>query len=375
MNALDPVLYAPTRRPVMEAETLPPLAYTSREFYDREVERIFMREWNFLGRADVIPRAGDYLTLEFAGVPLIVVRGADGVVRALANSCRHRGSLIVAGEGNCRAFRCPYHSWVYGLDGALVGTQEMQRTVGFDPGQYGLVPVRLETWNGFLFVNFDGQQVPAAQYFGDLTEKLASYGMEDMVCVRRKTSDIACNWKIFVENAMEELHIATVHRKTIHKYAPPETHAPEAARGQYCALYSRHEGTMALLEGEVGFPRIATLRGKPAEGTYFILLYPMTMLGCTTDTMWYLELRPHGPGRTTLVHGACFPRATVARPDFAEVSPRYFHRWDTTAAEDIEASQWQQVGLSSPLARPGRFSFRESLVHEIDNWVLDRVLG
>lgn len=374
MNVFDPALYAPTRRPVMEAETLPPVAYTSQEFYDREVERIFMREWNFIGRADVIPAAGDYFTLEFAGVPLIVVRGADGVVRALANSCRHRGSLIVEGEGNCRAFRCPYHSWVYGLDGALLGTQEMQQTVGFDPGQYGLVPVRLEIWNGFLFVNFDGRQVPVAEYFGDLTEKLASYRLDDMVCVRRKTSAIKGNWKIFVENAMEELHIATVHRKTIHQYAPPETHAPEPAGGQYCALYSRHEGTMALLKGEVGFPRIESLRGKPAEGTYFILLYPMTMLGCTTDTMWYLELRPHGPDRTTLVHGACFPRSTVARPDFAAVSPRYFHRWDTTAAEDIEASEWQQAGLTSPLARPGRFSFRESLVREIDNWVLDRVL-
>ena len=359
----------------MEAETLPPAAYASREFYAREVERIFMREWNFVGRAEVIPNAGDYFTLELAGVPLIVVRGEDGRVRALANSCRHRGSMVVEGEGHCRAFRCPYHAWVYGLDGALRGTQEMQKTVNFDPANYGLVPVRLETWNGFLFVTFNADQAPVSEYYGDLTAKLASYRMDDMLCVRRKTFEVKCNWKLFVENAMEELHIATVHRQTIHKYAPPDTHAPEEARGQYCALYSKHAGSMALLEGDRGFPRIETLAGKPAEGTYFIMLYPMTMLGCTIDCMWYLELLPRAADRTTLIHGGCFPRKTVEGPDFAEVSQRYFHRWDTTIGEDIEASERQQAGLSSPLAARGRFSFRESLVHEIDNWVLDRVLA
>lgn len=373
-NVFDPALYATTRRPVMEAETLPPAAYTSAEFYQREVERVFFREWNFVGRADVIPNAGDYFTLEFAGVPLIVVRGEDRVVRALGNSCRHRGSLVASGEGTCRAFRCPYHSWVYGLDGRLLGTQEMQKTVDFDPTRYGLVPVRLEVWNGFLFVTLNADQVPVGEYYGDLTEKLRSYRMDTMVCARRRTFEVRCNWKLFVENAMEELHIATVHRKTIQKYAPTDTHAPEEAHGQFCALYSKHEGSMALLKGDPGFPRIATLEGKPAEGTYFIMLYPMTMLGCTIDCMWYLELHPHAADRTTLVHGACFPRQTVERPDFAEMSQRYFHRWDTTIGEDIEASERQQMGLASPLAARGRFSFRESLVHAIDNWVLDRVL-
>jgi choline monooxygenase len=104
------------------------------------------------------------------------------------------------------------------------------------------------------------------------------------------------------------------------------------------------------------------------------MVYPSTMFGFTTDCCWYLELRPHGPHRTTLVHGACFPKATTARADFAEVVTRYYKRWDKTAGEDIRASEWQHVGLHSPLASRGRFSFREVLVHEMDNWYLDRVL-
>jgi len=374
-DVLDPAIYASTRLPVMEADTLPPVAYTSEEFYAREVETIFMKEWNFIGRADYIPKPGDYFTLEFVGVPLLVVRGEDGVVRAFANSCRHRGSRIVDGEGQCRAFRCPYHSWVYGLDGSLRTANEMQKTENFNAAEYGLVPIKLEIWGGFLFVNFDAHSRGLTDYLGDLPGKLESYSMDDLVCVRRKSYDIACNWKLFVENAMEELHVATVHRKTIQKYAPTEIYEQEVPGGEYVVGYGKHEGSMALLAGDAGFPRIATLTGRPAEGTYFPMIYPSTMLGCTIDTVWFLELRPQGPHRTTLVHGACFPRSTVARPDFDDVVKNYYKRWEKTTQEDVQASEWQHSGLRSPFSARGRFSYRETLVHVIDNWVLDRVLG
>jgi phenylpropionate dioxygenase-like ring-hydroxylating dioxygenase large terminal subunit len=375
MNVLDPALYAGLRRPVMEAETLPPVAYTSEEFYAREVERIFMREWIFMGRADQIPNAGDYVTVEYVGVPVLIARDRAGTLRAFSNSCRHRGSAIADGEGNCRTFACPYHGWVYGLDGGLLSAPHMERAAGFDPRHYGLVPIRLETWGGFLFVNFNPDAPGLAEHLGDLPRKVESYRLDDMVVVRRKAFDMECNWKLFVENAMEELHIPTVHRKTIQQNTPMETHAPEEARGQYCALFSTHEGSMALLKGEEGFPPIPSRRGKAATGTYFVMLYPSTMLGVTSDCMWYLELRPLGPARTRLIHGACFPRSTVARDDFADVAARYFKRWDTTAQEDIDASERQQRGLRSPFSARGRFSHHEVLVHEIDNWVVDRVLG
>ena len=283
--------------------------------------------------------------------------------------------MLVSGEGNCKAFKCPYHSWVYGLDGTLLGAPEMHASRDFDPSRYGLRPIKVEAWGGFLFVNFDPASRGLQAHLGDLPEKLACYRLEDMVCTRRKVWEIACNWKLFVENAMEEYHIATVHRQTIQKNTPMDTHAPEAPQGSYAILYSQHEGTMALLKGDRGFPHIETLTGKAARGTYFIMVYPCTMFAFTTDCVWYLELRPQSPGRTTLIHGACFPKTTATRPDFPELAEAYYKRWDTTAQEDIRASEWQQRGLASPLAARGRFSHREVLVHEIDNWVLDRVLG
>ena len=131
---------------------------------------------------------------------------------------------------------------------------------------------------------------------------------------------------------------------------------------------------MALLKDDLGFPPIETLKGRYRHGTYAPMIYPMTYLACTIDTTWFLQLFPIGPNKTKLVHGACFPRDRTVRPDFEELAANYYKRWDHTILEDIEAGDHQQVGIASPFARPGRFCFREPLVHQIDNWILNRVL-
>src|SRR5262249_7036633 len=117
--------YEAVRRPLLDAETMPPWCYTSELFYQREVERIFHKVWNFLGAADRLRRPGDYFTVNFAGVPVIVLRDGDDQLRAFANSCRHRGSALLDGSGNCQRIVCPYHSWNYRLDGSLAHAPEM----------------------------------------------------------------------------------------------------------------------------------------------------------------------------------------------------------------------------------------------------------
>ena len=372
-DVFDPAAYAAVRRPHLEAETLPPFCYTSQAFYAREVERIFLKEWNLIGRDDRIPKAGDYFALDFAGVPVIVVRGKDGVVRALANTCRHRGAKVMAGEGNCAALRCPYHSWTYALDGTLKGAPEMDATIGFDKADFALLPIRLETWAGFMFINFDSGAVPLMTFLGDLPEKLAPYHFEDMTCTRRAEYDLACNWKIYVENAMESYHVPTVHMSSIQKQKR-DHNPPIATGGGYCGLFTRHEGSRAILPGETGFPHIPTLVGDTGEGSFYVLIYPSTMFGCTYDCMWWLELHPEGPTRSKLTVGSSFPNSVVARDDFDEVVARYYRRWDISIAEDNEISDRQQQGLASPFARPGRLSIMEPLVHTLGNWILDRVL-
>jgi phenylpropionate dioxygenase-like ring-hydroxylating dioxygenase large terminal subunit len=377
-NLFEARHYAAVRKPLLQAETLPPWCYTSDVFYRREVERIWRKAWNFLGHVDQVSKPGDYLALEFAGVPLLIVRGKDNAVRAFANSCRHRGTtLLDEGSGNCRAIVCPYHSWTYALDGSLAAAPEMQKTEGFDRSQNGLIPLRLETWGSFMFVCFDEAAPPLSTWLGGLPEKLACYRPDDMVLARRRVYDMDCNWKIFVENAKESYHIATVHKATINKYASIRAagYWVEEPTGEYVVTFAQHENSMALLAGDAGFPTIESLAGRrEANGTYAPLLYPSTYLAWTIDCAWYLELHPLGPDRTRLVHGALFPRSRTERADFEQVAANYYKRWDITIEEDIVASNRQQKGVNSPYCQPGRFSYREPLVHAIDNWVLDRVL-
>ena len=374
-DRFDPARYAAVRRPLLEASTLPADCYTSESFYRREVETIFLKVWNFVGREDRVPEPGDYAAFEFAGVPVVIARGRDGGVRAFANSCRHRGAKVMEGEGNCRAFVCPYHAWTYAIDdGRLIGAMEMDETAGFDRKDFGLVELRLETWAGFLFLCFDREAAPLSDWLGDLPEVLASYGLDAMATTRRAEYDLACNWKIYVENAMESYHVPTVHRQTIQKQKR-DHNPPIPAAGEYCGLFTRHAGSRALLPGARGFPHIPTLEGNAAQGTHYILVNPSTMFGLTYDCMWWLELHPLGPARTRLIVGSCFPAETVRRDDFDELVGAYYERWDRSIGEDNDISERQQTGLASPFAAPGRFSYMEPLVHAVDNWVLDRVLG
>lgn len=130
-----------------------------------------------------------------------------------------------------------------------------------------------------------------------------------------------------------------------------------------------------MLRGETAsLPPIPSLTGRAAEGTYFVLVYPHTFLGCTSDCMWWMECQPQGPTRTKVIVASCFPISTVERPEFADAVEKYYERWDTSHPEDNEICERQQQGLISPFNVPGRFGTAERGVHTIDNWILDQVL-
>ena len=373
MNLLDPSLYTGVRRPLIEAEGLPPACYYDEAFYRREVDTVFAGSWVMVGRTERIPNKGDYFTTEFAGMRLIVVRDHDEI-RAHGNSCRHRGSRLLEGEGNCRAIICPYHAWSYSLDGSLRAAPGMDQSVGFKTDEYSLVALRVSVWGGFIFVCRDANAPSLLDYIGDLADVLAPYRFGDMRSGRRVEFDVACNWKAWVENFMEGYHIPTVHRRTISKFKAVNV-PQQRGRGQYDLIWERHPGTLALLGDDAGFPPIESLTGDTVEGSRFALIYPNSMIAMTIDAMWSFECHPMGPERSRVVLTSCFPNTRFERPDFASISANYYKRQDIVIEEDNAISVVQQQGLRSTLARPGRVSYKEPIVHSLDNWVLDRVIG
>jgi choline monooxygenase len=369
---LEPSLYVKSRLPLDQAETLPRWCYTSKEFYEEEVSRIFRKTWSFVGRQDEIPEPGDYFTFDLCGESMIIVRDRTGKVNAFANTCRHRGTRLLSGAGRCRTISCPYHSWGFALNGDLIAAPHMNGVVGFNKAEYGLIPIRLETWGGFMFVALDPDCAPLPQYLGSATETFAPYRFEDMVCTRRKQYDLACNWKLYVENAMEDYHTATVHRVSI----GTQVCTREPASPNWDAIHMPGDSTCAILPGETTpFPHISTLNGKSAHGTYFSVIYPNWFFATTQDCMWWLQVEPKGPATSAVTHGACFPRETVARRDFKDEVQKYYRRWDRSLPEDNAIAEMQQAGLECSLNQPGRLSLQEPVVHAMDQWVLDKLLG
>ena len=370
-DLFDPSLYREVRQPYLEAMTLPPWCYTSDDFFEREVERIFLHTWNFAGREDELPNPGDYLVLEMFGESVIIVRSESGQVNAFVNSCTHRGTRILEGKGHCRAMICPYHGWTFDHDGKLKGARGMDKTLNFELGEHGLTAVRLETWDGFMFINFDDNAECLTDHLGDITETFASYNFGDMACVRRKVYNLDCNWKIFMENAMEDYHTAVVHKASIGL----QDTVCEVTKGAWDAARMESSKTIAVLPEETTpFPHIKGISGNPASHSYFTVIYPTTFFGTTHDCMWFMQELPLAADRTKLVVGSCFPRDIIARDDFDQVVEKYYHRWDKSIPEDNDISERQQAGLQSGFSKQGRLSSHEPIVHRIANWVLDRVL-
>ena len=371
---LDPSQFGAVRKPLAEAETLPPACYHSAEFYALELERIFRKKWILMGRQDEWQEPGCYTAYERFGIPFFIARDHDGRLRAFANSCRHRASQIVSGSGKANTFVCPYHSWVYGLDGSLRRAPGMENRC-FDNADYGLSEIRLETWQTFVFVNFSEHAAPLRDQLGDLDRHVESYDFENVVTVGRDEYVVNTNWKALVENSMEWLHHPTVHKQSIAgKVAAVQRNLIYGDPGEYLLTQSLAKGvSRATLDHEDGFPPVSTLRGAARDGSHYVLLYPFAMIGCDIDSIWYKQMIPEGPCRVRNIATYCFHKETIARPDYERIAPNYFRRFRRVVMEDNAAMERQLAGLVSPLARPGRYADPEILAHRIDNWVLDQI--
>ncbi len=380
-DIFDPRHYENVREPFDVARALPAWCFTSEAFYERELQRMFMCTWNCIGHVDRIPNPGDYFAIEFARVPIVVVRDETGAVRAFSNSCRHRGSVIAEGEGNVSTLQCPYHNWTYALDGALIGMPHVRDDTNCKMSDNDLIPVRLETWAGMMFVNFDSEAAGLLEWLGDLPAKSAVYEPDEMVFGRRTEYELKANWKLFAEGNMEGYHVFCLHKDTLAKHKV--SHRDAFGRddvggdvgGEYTSIYVEHGATRGVRSGEA-FPEIEGVD----PGTWFFHIFPASLMIFGVDSMSMTQYYPLAVDRTLLVIDTCYPKSTLRRPDFSELEAGYQRDYDAFFYEDIEATERQFAGLSSPLAVQGHYvetggsDGSEECLHAIDNWVLDRVL-
>lgn len=362
--------YREVRKPVLQASTLPPHCYTDDDFFQLETERVFRQHWQFAGREEQLDGAGSFFCYDGPGIAAIVTRDANGEIRAFANSCRHRGARLLNGSGHCKRIVCPYHSWSYRTDGQLVGAPGMEAAQAFELEDYPLVALSVASWAGFLFIHPQPEAPPLFDHLGNMPDVFGGHNCAQMRRVDELHFEVACNWKLLAENALEAYHTGSVHRQTLgqQQSRSVDTH------GNWTGLLVEDEHSVATLPGVVKpFPHIRGLGQEASAGAFFTLLYPSTQFVFAQDCMWWLAFKPVTVDQTQLTIGACFPASTIDLPDFEDKVKPYFDRWRDATAEDNAICEQQQLGQRVERS-PGRYAGSEFAVHAFDNWVLDQLL-
>ncbi|MBT8085605.1 MAG: aromatic ring-hydroxylating dioxygenase subunit alpha [Woeseia sp.] len=184
--------------------------YTDPAIFELEIERIILRNWVLAGHVSELQEAGDFKVVNVANESAIIVRGKSGELLAHANVCRHRGSLVcLAHQGNTRKFECPYHGWMYDLDGSLLAARSMPAE--FDKGPFSLHAVALEVLGGLIFICFSDRPPSLAGARADLARPFAMFGFENLKVAAKKSYEFAANWKLAIENYQECYHCASAH--------------------------------------------------------------------------------------------------------------------------------------------------------------------
>jgi phenylpropionate dioxygenase-like ring-hydroxylating dioxygenase large terminal subunit len=323
--------------------TLPWSWYSDPAVFQVERERIFLRSWQYVGRADEVAEPSSFAATRAGHVPVVLVRDAEGTLRAFLNVCRHRGSIVCEGSGRRTTLQCPYHAWTYALDGRLVAAPRANREGGVETDEIALVALEVDTWGPFVFVNPDPEAEPLEDFLDDVPERIAAAGLDvdSLRFLQRPESELAANWKLCIENFLECYHCPVAHpgfsavvdvspdsyllesgRRRLSQFGPPR---PEP-RGAYQP------------EGEI-------------ERGQFHLLFPNTVINVM-------------PGRPNLSIGPIVPVSPGRTQRFLDyfVAQDADERWiremlafdAEVGAEDTRLVERVQQGVESGLLDEGR---------------------
>ena len=367
-------------RPVDSARGLPNAHYVSDEVFTLERDAVLFANWAGIGFAKDVPDPGDAMPVDFLGQPLLILRGRDGAVKVFQNTCRHRGMILVEARKKLGGvIRCPYHSWCYGLDGHLVTTPHVGGPGhNTDPAirrdELGLFEIRSYVWRDVVFVNISGTAPPFATYASQAMAQWADYegqplhhsGADSVMAF-----DVACNWKLAVENYCESYHLPWVH-PGLNSYSRLEDHYHIQAPGHFSG-----QGTLVyrpMLADGRRFPDFAGLPEKWRAGAEYIALYPNVLLGVHRDHAFAILLEPKATGRTVEHVALYYATAEAIGPDFAAMRARNHAMWHEVFAEDIFVVEGMQRGRHGRAFDGGRFSpVMDAPTHLFHHWVASAV--
>jgi choline monooxygenase len=344
--------------PLAAASTIPADWYVDPRVADLERPAVFGRTWQLAGRLDQVQRAGEFVSCVIADEPIVVVRGADGVLRAFFNVCRHHAAAVVTEPQGCaHQLRCPYHGWTYSLDGSLKGTPDFAEVAHFDRASHGLVPLEVDVWEGWIFVKIEAGGASLADYLGqDLRHRIGTLHVTDLKWAERRHYVLGCNWKVFVDNYLDG------------GYHVPHLHKGLDSVLDYSA-YTIELGERFCLQSS---PLVVTGADPKTEAvrlgdraSYF-WIHPNLMINCYGTAMDTNLVIPRGVDRTEVVFDFFFADVSGESGDRNTASIEISQQIQD---EDVAICESVQRGLMSRAYRAGRLSVRreagEQLFHRL----------
>ena len=346
--------------PFGESTMLPAEAYTSDEVLAWERRHFFAASWVCVGRQEAVLPAGRTQVAQLVGdVSVLLARDPAGAVVAFANTCRHRGHELLpeGGTSGKRAVVCPYHAWSYDLAGCLIAAPGFHDVETFDEAAHGLVPLPVQVWHGWVFVNALGTAAtPFADHVGGLEGLVAPYRPEDLVLGATHEYVVRANWKVVTENYHECYHCPLIHPELC-QVSPPTSGSNFDLPGAWVG------GTMDLRDEAVTMSFDGRSDGRPIDGVdprqvLYLGLLPNLLLSLHPDYVMTHRMTPLSPGETRVECAWYFPDA--------DVDPTYaVEFWDTTNRQDWGACESVQRGLASPHFAPGPLAPSEDAVHQL----------
>jgi Rieske 2Fe-2S family protein len=373
---LDPAALSDALQPFGNSRMLPRPAYVDPDVFSWEQRNFFAGGWMCIGRSEDVGRPGDQRAESVGAASVLLVRGDDGVLRAFANTCRHRGhDLLGCGTSiNRRVIACPYHSWGYELSGGLRAAKGFKGREGFDADAWGLVALPLREWHGLVLVDGSGQAPELESLLGTLDPIVAPYEMERLKVAGRHEYEVSSNWKILTENYHECYHCPVIHPELCSVSPPASGHNYPASGAWVGGTMDLREGmtTMSLDGASGGVP----LRGLDAEGlrtVIYVNVFPNILLSLHPDYVMVHRLTPLAANRTRV---ECTWAFAPEAADQAGFDPSYaVDFWDITNRQDWQACESVQRGLSSEHAVPGPLSPEEDAVYQFVTMVARGYLG
>lgn len=357
------------REPLKRAWTLPPEAYTDHGIFKSEIENIFKKDWVCVARQDQVSEPGDFVSFDLPGQPIVIVKDRSGEIRALSRICIHRSMPIVEGEGNATRFTCPYHGWTYELDGSLRSAPMMEGVEGFDAKKCKLPELKVEIWQGFIFVNQDLEAKPLAPQLTSFSSLIENYDFDKLVVIETLEFPSPYNWKVLVENFMEAYHHIGTHKNTFQLMYPAKDSFVEFNRDEPWSML-RMPGIPGVHDDEMNvFPK---LEGEQLDELWAACVYPTLLFAASASGGFWYQLEPDSENQMRLrIHALAFPEVAEmmdedSRTELKEAVTMIHH-------EDIEANEGVWKGLLAGATRQGRLSlFEESIWHLNQLW-LDRM--